>query len=119
VPPEPARASERAQPFRTLTDLELAWLRLASTRQVRAAVEWFVDTARGLTPVLRGDDVIALGVVPGPAVARVLAALRDARLDGLRGDRDAEVAYVRDWVKRAETKMSDSSNAPRRRTKEA
>lgn len=120
VPPEPARASERARSFRGLTDLELAWLRLGGTPQVRAAVEWFVDTARGLAPVLRGDDVIPLGVVPGPDVARALAALRDARLDGLCGDRDAEVAYVRDWVKRAETKSSDpseASKAPRRRTK--
>jgi hypothetical protein len=48
--------------------------------------------------VLRGDDVIELGVRRGPAVAEVLEDLRDRRLDGGPGDREAEIEYVRHWL---------------------
>ena len=113
LPGQAAQPSERASSLRGLTDLDLAWLRFAGQAGVRTAVEWFVDQARGLTPALRGDDVIALGVPPGPAVARALAALRDARLDGVCADRNAEVAYVRDWVNRAKT--NDPDGPPDRR----
>jgi hypothetical protein len=41
--------------------------------------------------------VIALGVTQGPDVARVLSALRDARLDGKIRDRQGEIDYVRTW----------------------
>ena len=44
---------------------------------------------------LGGEDVIALGVPRGPAVARVLAELRDARLDGTVTDRAMEEDLVR------------------------
>jgi hypothetical protein len=43
--------------------------------------------------------VIALGVPRGPQVARVLTALRDARLDGAVHDRTGEAAWVRAWVR--------------------
>lgn len=47
---------------------------------------------------LRGDDVIALGVPRGPAIAQVLAELRDRRLDGEIADRAGEIDYVESWV---------------------
>ncbi|MBM4442280.1 MAG: hypothetical protein FJ027_17825, partial [Candidatus Rokubacteria bacterium] len=48
---------------------------------------------------LRGDDVIALGVPPGPRVAAALEALRDARLDGEVSERSEEEAFVRAWAR--------------------
>lgn len=42
-----------------------------------------------------GDDVIALGVTPGPAVGATLAAVRDAWWDGLVDGRAAAIAFVR------------------------
>jgi hypothetical protein len=47
---------------------------------------------------LSGDDVVALGVPRGPAVARVLAELRDARLDGRLASRAMQEAHVRQWI---------------------
>jgi len=47
---------------------------------------------------LSGDDVVALGVPRGPAVARVLAEMRDARLDGKLDSRAMEEAHVRQWI---------------------
>jgi tRNA nucleotidyltransferase (CCA-adding enzyme) len=94
------RASERARPLWDRSDVELAWLAFAGGQAARAAVQWFLAHARGLRPVLSGDEVVGLGVPRGAEVAGVLGALRDARLDGVVADRDGEAAYVQDWVDR-------------------
>jgi tRNA nucleotidyltransferase (CCA-adding enzyme) len=93
--PEGAR---RARLLRERTDLELAALWLGGAPEARAAVTWWAGKARGVRPVLRGDDVIELGVRRGPAVAEVLEGLRDRQLDGGPGDREAEIEYVRHWL---------------------
>ncbi|MGH7324307.1 MAG: hypothetical protein ACREJ9_06645, partial [Candidatus Rokuibacteriota bacterium] len=92
------RPSERARALWDRSDVELAWLWLSGEAAVRAAVEWFLGHARGMRPALSGDEVVALGVPRGPQVARALEALRDLRLDDVVRDRDAEAAYVQDWI---------------------
>jgi tRNA nucleotidyltransferase (CCA-adding enzyme) len=92
----------RGRLLRERTDLELAALWLGGTAAVRAAVEWWVDAARRVRPVLGGDEVVELGVRRGPAVAEVLDRLRDRRLDGAGGDREAEIEYVRHWLEAKE-----------------
>jgi hypothetical protein len=99
VPPRPPRA--RAARLRALGDLGLAAWWLRGDAAARRAADWYVTTARPVRPVLRGDDLLALGVPAGPELARVLEALRDARLDGAVADRDGEAAYVRDWVEQS------------------
>lgn len=96
------RPSARARRLRERGDLELAWLRLAGGDAVRAEVEWFVRHARANRPLLGGDDVVRLGIPRGPAVARALGALRDARLDGAVAERADEEAFVRDMAGRRE-----------------
>jgi tRNA nucleotidyltransferase (CCA-adding enzyme) len=90
--------AERARLLRPRGDLELVALWLGGEPAVRAAVEWWVDTGRRVHPMLGGEDVVGLGVGRGPAVAEVLDHLRDRRLDGAPGDRDAEITYVRHWL---------------------
>jgi tRNA nucleotidyltransferase (CCA-adding enzyme) len=90
--------AERGRLLRDRSDLELAALWLGGEPAARAAVEWWVDAARGVRSVLRGEDVVELGVRRGPAVAEVLDRLRDRRLDGQGGDREAEIEYVRHWL---------------------
>jgi tRNA nucleotidyltransferase (CCA-adding enzyme) len=89
--------SERARLLRDRAPVELAWLWLRGTRVVRETLDWFA----GLPPrpgSLSGDDVVALGVPRGPAVARVLAEVRDARLDGKLASRAMEEEHVRQWL---------------------
>jgi tRNA nucleotidyltransferase (CCA-adding enzyme) len=90
------RASERARLLRRRSALDLAWLWLGGDARARSYVEWFreVGAARG---ILRGDDLIALGVPAGPRVAAALDALRDARLDGAVAGRSEEEAFVQAW----------------------
>jgi len=95
------RASDRARLFRGLSDVELlaTWLTGGAARR---DVEWLVGTARSVRPKLGGDDIVALGVAPGPRVADALRKLRDARLDGRLTDHDSEVAFVQDFLSREE-----------------
>jgi len=59
------------------------------------AMEWFLDRVRQLDvalrapePILKGRDVVALGVPPGPEVGRVLKAVYERQLDGAVTDLD-------------------------------
>ena len=88
----------RAGLLRSRRGVELAALWLEGRPSARAAVEWWVDTARRVHPLLRGEDVVELGVRRGPAVAEVLDHLRDLRLDGAHGNRETEIEYVRHWL---------------------
>jgi tRNA nucleotidyltransferase (CCA-adding enzyme) len=103
---ELARASvpsERARLLRSRAPLELAWLWLSGGPDLRGALDWFVGIDPRLVS-LAGDDVVALGVPRGPAVARVLAEVRDARLDGTLANRAMEEEHVRQWL--SERRMS-------------
>ena len=95
---ETPAGAQRGRLLRERTDLELTALWLAGEAAARTALEWWVDRARRVRPMLRGEEVVELGVKRGPAVAEVLDGLRDRRLDGGGGDREAEIEYVRHWL---------------------
>src|SRR5207245_700080 len=92
-------ASGGGRALRSASGAGLASWHLMGGR-ARERVEWWMARGRAVEPVLGGADVIALGVARGPAVAEALAALRDARLDGLVVDRAAEMDSVRAWHSR-------------------
>ena len=46
-------------------------------------------------PLLTGDDLIAMGYVPGPQFKRILAAVEDAQLEGKLEDPEQARAFVR------------------------
>ena len=92
------RPSEVAQLVRAGSPTEWAWLHLTANAAARARLERGVAPAGDGRPELDGEAVIGLGVARGPQVARVLGALRDARLDGEIRDRQGEIDYVRTWL---------------------
>jgi len=94
----PAPASRRAAILQaqSIETVGFAWL--VGTPVVRSQVQWFLSEGRGVRPLLRGADLLALGVARGPTVSRFLQRLRDHRLDGLVLSREDEVRTVREWV---------------------
>ena len=62
---------------------------------VAATCEAYLREWRHVRPLLRGDDLIALGVQPGVAVGEALRVLRDARLTGETTTRESEETLVR------------------------
>ena len=87
--------SAAARDLRGRPGLELAWLWLNGDAAVRRALTRFVARDAAVRPWLDGDEVMALGIPRGPAVARVLDELRDGRLDRTLRDRAAAAAHVR------------------------
>ena len=65
----------------------------ASERIRMYLAEWWT-----VAPLLRGPDLLALGVPPGPAVGEALRALRRARLDGETRNRHDEEQLARHWA---------------------
>jgi tRNA nucleotidyltransferase (CCA-adding enzyme) len=91
-----ASASAVAERFRPLPAPTVAALACAAKEpDVRELALDYVDRIRYIRPSLNGDDLISLGVPEGPQVGRVLARLRDARIDGTATNREDELAIVR------------------------
>jgi tRNA nucleotidyltransferase (CCA-adding enzyme) len=64
---------------------------------VRRRLRQYLEDWRYRRPALRGQDLQALGVAPGPAMGQMLARLCVARLDGEARRREDEVMLVRAW----------------------
>ena len=92
------RRSDVAAALRDLGPTALAWLHLVAEPAARARLDWFASAGRSVESALGGEELIALGIPPGPALAEARRALRDARLDGVADDRETAVAWVRQWV---------------------
>ena len=65
-------------------------------------LEEFLVRLRLLFPKLDGNDMLALGVPPGPCVGRMLRELADAKLDGLVNTMEDERRFVREALVRGE-----------------
>ena len=65
---------------------------------LRGTLENYLSEWRFIRPALGGDDLVALGLKPGPQFGRWLEQLRAARLDGADLDRAGELALVRQWA---------------------
>jgi poly(A) polymerase len=73
---------------------------LSSNRNLEA-YEFVEDFIRRTPPqvvrpakLLTGNDLLAIGYVPGPQVGRILAAVEEAQLDGELNDREQALSFV-------------------------
>ena len=77
----------------------------ASTRffddpQVTARLRRYLDEWRLIIPALTGDDLLAMGLPPGPMVGEALRELTSAKLDGLVSNEEGERALVNQIISR-------------------
>ena len=56
---------------------------------------YYTEYAPSSAPALSGEDLVQMGIKPGPVFKTVLQALRSARLDGLVKTREDELALVK------------------------
>ncbi len=75
-----------------------AALALEPPSKAQQWLEEYLTRLRYVRPLLTGDDLLSLGVPPGPFMGRILEALHRARLDGEATSREEEVALVRRLV---------------------
>ncbi|BCR05163.1 poly(A) polymerase [Desulfuromonas versatilis] len=90
------KASELYQWLKPLaTEVLLAMMAQAGTDEVRQQISHFFTHLRNVSPLLDGNDLLALGIPPGPQYKVILHHLLQARLDGRVLTRDDELALVR------------------------
>ena len=70
----------------------------ANSEQTRRFVSLYLTRLRDVVPLLRGNDLRALGLKPGPLFGRIRKRLLQARLDGEVVSRDDELALVTSLV---------------------
>lgn len=80
-----AAPHEVAEALAPLAGEELLLLLAEEDETVRAWVRRDLTELRRIALVIRGADLVAAGILPGPAVGQGLAAARRARLDGRIG----------------------------------
>jgi tRNA nucleotidyltransferase (CCA-adding enzyme) len=70
----------------------------SSSEQVRRFVSLYLTRLRGVVPLLDGNALLALGLLPGPDFGRVKARLQQAKLDGEVEGRDQELQLVQSLI---------------------
>ncbi len=100
TPRSGTRPSDIASLF-TAQPAAAVWaLAAAGSGTAREQAHAYMARYRNVRPLLRGDDLLALGVPPGKPVGEVLARLRAAKLDGEARTRADEERLVRDGLAR-------------------
>lgn len=64
----------------------------------RRHLQLFLDKLRYVKPILTGDDLLRMSIVPGPHLKEILNRLHEARLDGKVTSRQDEEALVKGWL---------------------
>ena len=67
----------------------------AQNEEVRRAVSHYFHRYRRVTTEVKGKDLKAIGLPPGPVYRKLLDELLDARLNGFVKDRQEELAYLK------------------------
>jgi tRNA nucleotidyltransferase (CCA-adding enzyme) len=89
----PSRIVETLRHFSV--DALLFMMARTAREATRMAISEYITTLRHVNPLLTGKDLIAMGYEPGPIFGKILAALRDARLDGEAVTKQDEINLVR------------------------
>lgn len=72
---------------------------LSNHEFVRAKLEEYASEPILPPPLLRGDDLLALGVEQGPLMGEILRKVTDAQLEGRLTDMDGAIAYAKKVLK--------------------
>lgn len=67
----------------------------AKNEDLREKVSRFITSLREIRPLLKGADLKALGLTPGPAFNEILSRLLMARLNGEVKDREDEIGFIK------------------------
>jgi len=78
--------------------LSANWLAAESPTPCRH-LKLFQDKLRYVKPALTGNDLIKMGLPPGPKIKTILDRLHEARLDGKVTSKQGEVELAKQWLK--------------------
>ncbi len=83
--------------FRT----ELVLYMMASTRNrsVKKAISKYYNQLKDIQPSIGGQDLLSIGLKPGPVFRQILEAVLDAKLNGEVESHQEEMAFVQRWIR--------------------
>lgn len=82
--------------LRRIPEVSAAWGHVRARRvEARISIERYLEEWRAMRPIVTGDDLQAMGLVPGPAVGRLLDDLRVAQAAGRVRSRRGALAWAR------------------------
>ena len=87
-------AGEFAKMLDPMHERAIVGCALTSAGPARLRLRSYLDRLREVRPLLTGNDLIEMGVAPGPEVGRLLTAIRRAKRDGAVATRDDELSLV-------------------------
>ena len=89
----PSRVYDLLQPL----EIDTILLMMAKARRESAKkhISLYLTHLRDVTVTLTGDDLIRMGIPPGPRYKKILTGLLDAKLDGAVKNREEEIEYVK------------------------
>jgi len=61
-------------------------------------INLFLTRLRYVKPALNGDDLVRMGIAPGPHIKEILHLLHEARLDGKVTSKKDEEGLVKGWM---------------------
>jgi len=64
----------------------------------RQHIHLFLDKLRYVKPALTGNDLLRMGIAPGPNIKEILKRLHEARLDGKVTSKRGEEELVKGWL---------------------
>ncbi len=100
----PSQIYELLKPFSTETLLYM--VAKGRDKQTKKKISRFLSKDKEVRPMLKGEDLKALGLQPGPVFREALDALRQARLDGRVHTRQEEEALIKERFLRGKAAAS-------------
>jgi tRNA nucleotidyltransferase (CCA-adding enzyme) len=91
------------------TELILYMMAASEQEKVKKAISHFFTKLRYIHTSIKGDDLIQMGLEPGPMFREIFEAVRDAKLDGQIRDREDEILFAEQF---ARTQKLNSSITP-------
>ncbi len=95
------RTRDQVKIYRTLKPLSfetlLYTMAVSGDRGIQKAISRYLLELRKVRPVLRGRDLMSMGIEPGPVYSRIFDAILEERLRGRIRSREEEVEFVKDF----------------------
>jgi len=80
------------------TELILYMMAASGQERVKKAISHFFTKLRYIRTSITGDDLIKMGLEPGPVFRRIFEAVRDSKLNDKIKDREDEIRFVKDFI---------------------
>ncbi len=93
LPPDNSSLYRRLSEFRT--EIILYLMAATDREEVKKAISLYCTNLRRTSILLKGSDLKAMGLTPGPAFRRILDAVFEARLNSRVGSREDELELAR------------------------